>query len=59
MDYAYGYQKPPFWKQLLTKIVLLALTIVLVWMIYAWLHAFRLEWLGWFYSHLLPLTNAI
>ncbi|MGE3918907.1 MAG: hypothetical protein AB7F78_24740, partial [Hyphomicrobiaceae bacterium] len=43
----------------LTKIVLLALTIVLVWMIYAWLHAFRLEWLGWFYSHLLPLTNAL
>lgn len=55
----YAYTKPPFWKQFLTKVVLLALTIVLVWVIYAYLHAYRLEWLGWFYSHLLPVTNSL
>ena len=27
--------------------------------LYAYLHAFRLDWLGWFYSKLLPLTNAL
>ena len=56
---AFGYVKPPFWKQLLTKVLLLALTIVLVWVTYAYLHAFRLDWLGWFYSHLTPVTNAL
>ena len=39
--------------------VLLFVTILVVWMIYAYLHAFRLDWLGWFYSKLLPLTNAL
>jgi hypothetical protein len=58
-DTTYGYRKPSFWKQFITKIVLLALTIVCVWTIYAYLHAFRLDWLGWFYSHLLPVTNAL
>ena len=56
---AYGHHGPPFWKQFVTKVVMLALTIVLVWVIYAYLHAFRLEWLGWIYSKLLPLTNAL
>lgn len=55
----HAYRRPPFWKQFLTKIVLLALTIVLVWVIYAYLHAYRLDWLGWFYSHLLPVTNGL
>jgi hypothetical protein len=41
------------------KVVLLIATIVTVWMLYAYLHAFRLDWLGWFYSHLLPLTNGL
>ncbi|MEZ5855765.1 MAG: hypothetical protein R3D67_13850 [Hyphomicrobiaceae bacterium] len=56
---AYGYVKPPFWKQLLSKIVMLLLTIVIVWIIYAYMHAFRLEWLGWTYSKLTPMTNAL
>jgi hypothetical protein len=41
------------------KVVLLAVTIVVVWAIYAYLHAFRLDWLGWAYSKLLPLTNSL
>ncbi len=43
----------------LGKVVLLIITIIVVWALYAYLHAFRLDWLGWFYSHLLPLTNAL
>jgi len=43
----------------LAKAFLLALTIVIVWALYAWLHAFRLDWLGWIYSKLLPVTNAL
>ena len=35
------------------------MTILVVWIIYAYLHAFRLDWLGWFYSKLLPLTNGL
>lgn len=54
-----GYRKPSFAAQFLTKVVLVALTVVLVWVIYAYLHAFRLEWLGWFYSHLTPVTNGL
>jgi hypothetical protein len=38
------------------KVVLLAATIVVVWALYAYLHAYRL---GWSYSKLLPLTNAL
>jgi hypothetical protein len=41
------------------KVVLLFVTILVVWIIYAYLHAFRLDWLGWFYSKLLPLTNGL
>lgn len=54
-----AYAKPPFWKQFLTKVVMLLLTIVLVWMIYAYMHAFRLDWLGWIYSKLTPMTNSL
>ena len=50
---------PPFAWLFLGKVVLLFFTILVVWIIYAYLHAFRLDWLGWFYSKLLPLTNAL
>ncbi|MGD9802163.1 MAG: hypothetical protein AB7E81_23905 [Hyphomicrobiaceae bacterium] len=59
VDVAYEYRKPSFLAQFLTKVVLLCLTIIIVWVIYAYLHAFRLDWLGWFYSKLLPVTNAL
>jgi hypothetical protein len=50
---------PPFAWLFLGKVVLLFFTILVVWIIYAYLHAFRLDWLGWFYSKLLPLTNGL
>jgi hypothetical protein len=50
---------PSFLSLFLGKVILLFVTIVAVWIIYAYLHAYRLDWLGWFYSHLLPLTNAL
>ncbi len=50
---------PSFLWLFLGKMLLLALTIVVVWATYAYLHAFRLDWLGWFYSHLLPITNGL
>jgi hypothetical protein len=59
VDADYEYRKPSFLAQFLTKVVLLVLTIITVWIIYAYLHAFRLDWLGWFYSKLLPVTNAL
>lgn len=49
----------PFWLLLLGKIALLLATIVVVWALYAYLHAYRLEWLGWFYAMLTPLTNSL
>jgi hypothetical protein len=51
--------KSSFLVLVLGKALLLLVTIVLVWVIYAWLHAYRLEWLGWIYSKLLPLTNGL
>ena len=50
---------PSFPMLFLGKVLLLFVTILVVWIIYAYLHAFRLDWLGWFYSKLLPLTNAL
>jgi hypothetical protein len=50
---------PSFPMLFLGKVVLLFVTILVVWIIYAYLHAFRLDWLGWFYSKLLPLTNGL
>ena len=50
---------PSFPRLLLGKIILLIVTIVSVWVLYAYLHAFRLDWLGWSYSKLLPLTNGL
>jgi hypothetical protein len=52
-------RRPSFLWLFLGKVVLLIITIVVVWALYAYLHAYRLDWLGWFYSHLLPLTNAL
>lgn len=50
---------PSFAWLFLGKVVLLTVTIIVVWGIYAYLHAYRLDWLGWFYVHLLPLTNGL
>lgn len=41
------------------KAVLLALTIVIVWLLYGYLFAFRLDFLGWSYTKLQPLTNFL
>ncbi len=49
----------PFVLLFLGKVVLLFATIVVVWALYAYMHAFRLEWLGWFYATLTPLTNSL
>ena len=55
-----GSQRAPSFLWLfLGHVVLLAATIVVVWMVYAYLHAYRLGWLGWFYAKLLPLTNGL
>jgi hypothetical protein len=43
----------------LGHVLLLAVTIVVVWVVYAYLHAYRLDWLGWFYAKLLPVTNGL
>ena len=48
-----------FIPSFLGKVVLLALTIVVVWSIYAYLHVYRLDWLGWAYVQLQPITNAL
>jgi hypothetical protein len=37
----------------------LAVTIVVVYAIYAYLHAYHLDWLGRSYTKLLPLTNGL
>jgi hypothetical protein len=36
---------------------LLIATIVVVYSLYAYLHAYRLDWLGWFYVKLQPVTT--
>src|SRR5258705_13862539 len=50
---------PSFPALFFGKVVLLFFTILVVWTLYAYLHAYRLDWLGWFYSKLLPLTNGL
>lgn len=47
----------PFILLFLGKVALLFATIIVVWAFYAYMHAYRLEWLGWFYAMLTPLTN--
>ncbi len=44
-----GSQRAPSFIWLfLGHVLLLAATVVVVWLVYAYLHAFRLDWLGWF-----------
>jgi hypothetical protein len=50
---------PSFAWLFLGKVFLLLATILCVWIVYAYLHAYRLDWLGWFYVKLLPLTNVL
>src|SRR5436190_17692202 len=50
---------PKFLWLFLGKVILLAVTIVVVYAFYTYLHAYRLDWLGWFYVKLLPLTNSL
>lgn len=50
---------PSFLWLFLGKLILLFVTIIVVWILYAYLHAYRLDWLGWIYSRLLPLTNGL
>lgn len=41
------------------KTILLALTIIVVWLLYGYLFAFQLDFLGWSYTKLQPLTNFL
>ncbi len=50
---------PGFLSAFVGKAVLLALTIVIVWLLYGYLFAFRLDFLGWSYTKLQPLTNFL
>jgi len=52
-------REPRFIWLFLGKVLLLAVTIIVVYAIYAYLHAYRLDWLGRSYAKLLPLTNAL
>jgi hypothetical protein len=54
-----GASPPRFIWLFLGKVILLAVTIMVVYAIYAYLHAYRLDWLGRSYAKLLPLTNAL
>ena len=59
-DAAFSARRPtPFILLFLGKVLLLFITIVVVWALYAYMHAYRLEWLGWFYATLTPLTNSL
>ena len=52
-------REPAFLWLFLGKVVLLMVTIIVVYAIYAYLHAYRLDWLGRVYVKLLPLTNGL
>lgn len=52
-------REPRFIWLFLAKVLLLFVTIVVVWAIYAYLHAYRLDWLGWVYVKLQPLTVSL
>jgi hypothetical protein len=49
-------REPRFIWLFLAKALLLFVTIVVVWALYAYLHAYRLDWLGWVYTKLQPVT---
>lgn len=50
---------PGFLTAFIGKALLLALTIVVVWLLYGYLFAFQLDFLGWSYTKLQPLTNYL
>ena len=52
-------REPAFLWLFFGKVVLLMVTIAVVYAIYAYLHAYRLDWLGRAYSKLLPVTNEL
>ena len=52
-------REPAFLWLFFGKVVLLMVTIAVVYAIYAYLHAYRLDWLGSAYSKLLPVTNGL
>ena len=52
-------REPAFLWLFFGKVVLLLVTITVVYAIYAYLHAYRLDWLGRAYAQLLPLTNGL
>jgi hypothetical protein len=52
-------REPRFLWLFLGKVVLLLVTITVVYAIYAYLHVYRLDWLGRAYAKLLPLTNEL
>lgn len=47
---------PSFITLFAGKVLLLALTIVIVWLLYGYLFAFQLDFLGWAYTKLQPIT---
>lgn len=49
-------REPSFITLFIGKTILLALTIVIVWLLYGYLFAFQLDFLGWSYTKLQPLT---
>jgi len=50
---------PGFLTAFIGKTILLALTIIVVWLLYGYLFAFQLDFLGWSYTKLQPLTNFL
>jgi hypothetical protein len=52
-------QEPAFLWLFFGKVVLVLVTITVVYAVYAWLHAYHLDWLGRAYVTLLPLTNEL
>ena len=52
-------REPIFLWLFLGKVLLLFVTILVTYAIYAYLHAYRIDWLGRSYVKLLPLTNAL
>jgi len=50
---------PGFLTAFIGKTILLALTIMIVWLLYGYLFAFQLDFLGWSYTKLQPLTNSL
>jgi len=62
-DYEARYEEAPaprrgpgFLVLFIGKVILLALTVVIVWLLYGYLFAFQLDFLGWAYTKLQPLT---